>query len=59
MNHFRKENQPLLKMFYVLDAVPLIEKKKNKKQTEKNFVLKYKLVLQFRASAYRLMNFTN
>ena len=58
MNHFRKENQPLLKMFYVLDAVPLIEKK-NKKQTEKNFLLKYKLVLQFRASAYRLMSFTN
>ena len=57
MNHFRKENQPLLKMFYVLDAVPLIEKTKNKKK--KHFVLKYKLVLQFRASAYRLMNFTN
>lgn len=55
MNHFRKENQPLLKMFYVLDAVPLIKKTKNKKQ----IVLKYKLVLQFRASAYRLMNFTN
>lgn len=57
MNHFRKENQPLLKMFYVLDAVPLIKKTKNKKK--KHFVLKYKLVLQFRASAYRLMNFTN
>ena len=29
------------------------------KLKKKTFVLKYQLVLQFRASAYRLMNLTN
>ena len=56
---FQKRKPALIENVLCARCCSINWKKKNKKQTEKNFVLKYKLVLQFRASAYRLMSFTN